>query len=1151
MPITTTIEFDAEKEKQGHFPVFLVELLGLGRFFATKEPGFSGLWLADQGLTATTSDDTSFEILAGDSQPTYTEGIHKLSNNGIGTISFALAPDDFARTGDSAVSFLNEAFLNLALEDEILENTVVRIMLGFDGLPRSSYIPIFKGVVDSSAAAFERFDMRLADDTIRNIVPVPAQIGNDFLPRAFDQGSAFPIVVGCAEDVPMVQLVGDASTFLGVGLTTSDTELFYFNPTIPFPNAGTVRVTNSAVNYTVDYDGVSTRAINGQVFGVLSLTETPASTTATGASVTLEDQLKKYVVSFAGQNIRRIRKDTGAAPADAPVFGNEAIDPTGGDPRRITVVSLPNSTADGESMIATIASEARGPNLFVNGNFHNTAVGWTTVAGAFDRFLPASTFDQVGRIRTLAAQVFQTNVNQDITVVPDRRFRFTFTARNVDLDFMAVNIGTPTDATKYFQFGDIDGTPEQLFDLTFAPDEAIVRITLIGDNGGSGSAQEGYFDQFDMYDLNTENPSPQIEALIRTHMPQIEPDTDSFAEALDDWAATGDRISGVLQQTEEQQALLGRIAQQFRAKTFLNEDGKQKIRVFDHNRVPERRLTATDIVKGSMKVRRSPLSEIHTSYFVYYGRIPDLPSAGDLGGRQAFSGVAVATPSETSHPSVSLNTFCSDARDQFRKESTLDVFADLIPDSQTAQNLLEFLVRRGTHQRLRCEFESYLRVVGIEVTDFIEIQHPLLGATAKFEVKEKEIAPNGCTTRWVVEEVIVERFGSFTEKWDLVPVRLKAEILTEPWEPGAPGEAAPPSEDNPFNPFIETWEEHVTDHELSFQTWDTGETLEDSLFGAANDTTGNFTFNGYEDSASRKGITMWPNIVFASLKRPLTVLANPVFTALRSKVYSIGQALALSISKDEFETRSSSYELRPSFGASKGEFIRIHSLPEMTFPQNNSAIAETYDFDAFHAGSLVNMERPFSLRIFVKLNNKSTDHPIWQGYDQQATDADPITRIPYAIYYNSSTDRFEFAVANNIPGVGSTIGTNVASLSQKVQASTFGSPATATWYQIVATYDPATTTATIKVNAGTQDSNVITPDFTTGLIHPGLIGGWSLTDDGTKLTADHPQGDGLGIARVTLNGHVAHWAYWGRLITTAEATTLYNAGTPHRFDDFS
>lgn len=1150
MAITTTSNFDAQKESEGHYPIFLVELLGLGRFYATKEPGFSGLWLAGQGLTAMTVNDTSRQILAGDSQPTYETLLHKLGNNGISSISFQLSPEDFARTGDTAVSLINEGFIHLELEDELLENTVARIMLGWNGLARIDYIPVFKGVIDSTGATLERFDLRFADDTVRNIVPVPAQIGSDFRPRAFDQGKAFPIVLGDVEDVPMIQLVGDASTVLGQALTTSDVVLYYFNPTTPFPRSGTVRITDSAVNYTVTYDGVTTETIGNQVYGKLSLTSAPSSNAATGATVALEDHLKKYLVSFAGQNIRRIRTTAGAAPAGAPTWKNEAIDPTGNDHRRITVVEQPHATADGQSLQATIASEARGENKVFNGNFLSNVTGWTVSAGSFDHFTPGGTFDPVGRIRTNAAQVIQSITYQDVTVDANVRHRLTFTARNNDLVFMAVNIGTPTDATKYYQFGDISDTSEQLFDLIFEPDESTVRITLVGDNGASGSAQEGYFDQFDLYDVTTENPATQIEHLIDTHMPQIDPDPVSFQEAFNEWDASQDRIAGVLQQTEEQQALLGRIAQQFRARTFLGEDGLQKLRVFNQSRPPERSLTLRDIVKGSMRVSRSPLKEIFTHYYVYYGRVPEIPTPGEnLGGRVAFSGAAVATPSETSHPTIALNTLCKGAREQFRKESTLEVFADLVPDAQTACNTLEYLVRKGTHQRTRVEFQSWFRMVDIEVTDFVKIAHPLLDGNRIYEVKEKEVIPNGGTTRWVCEEIAPFKFGSFTEHWEPPTTKLKALILTEHWEPPQPGEATIPSESNPLPSYTESWEPYTQVEIFDFQQWDSADALTEALYGAVSTMPEGYASYGGQDNLS--GIPMFPNIIYSAANGGESVTAK---TPVHSRVHSIGSALPPLVTKDGFATNSSWIELRPSFGADKGEFCKILATHTITPGTSNTVNVENLDFDTVMPSGLVNIEKPFSLRVWVNMDTKSYSQPIWQGYDQNVTGGTPFTRVPYAIYYNSAQDRFEFAVGVDITGLGNTLEQNVTEITNsgaRVRATTFGSPSTGTWYQLLCTWDPSTSTATIKVNNGTVDSLVITPDFTTSLSRAGLIGAWSFTYSGVALDSAGAPNYGVGADRATFDGKMAHWAYWGRTLSSSEGDTLYGAGTPYRFDNIT
>jgi hypothetical protein len=1163
MSLVITNDFEAEKELPGHSPVFLVELNGLARFYGTREPGFTGKWLSGDGVIATV--DPTNAILCNDDQPTYETIIHKITNQGIGTVTFELDEQGFARTGDSSVSLINAGGLNLELEDQILENAVCRILLGFNGLPRRDYIVIFKGAISHSSVNFERLNLRLADDTMRNITPVPAQIGNDFRPRAFDQGKAFPILLGDVEDVPMIQLVGDAATTLGQQLLASHDELIYFNPTTRFPREGTVRVQDSTANYTVTYDGLTTTVINSQVYGVLLNISTPGATAEVGATVTLETPEREYLLGFAGHNIRRVRTNTGGVPDSAHTFaGNEPIDFDGGDPRKISMVKFPTAAPDSESLQASIAGAARGLNLVVNGNFTtNVTTGWTVGNGAFDWHLPASTFDRVGRVRTLVSQTLQTDVRQDITVRTDVRHRLTFTARNVDLAFMALQVGTTTDATKYYEFSELTQTSENLFDLIFQPDEATLRITLIGDNGGSsGSEKTGYFDQIDLYEVTSENPAVQIKHLIDTHMKNIDVDEVSFDEAKTIWDNSRDRCAGIIQQTEEQQALLGRLAQQFRARTWFDEDGKQKIRVFDANRQVDRFMTKADVLKGSMTVERTPIEDVYTHYYVYYGRIPEQPVAEKaLGGRQTFSGVAVATPQETSHPNVELKLLCESALNTFRQEKTLEVFADMVPDAQTACNLLDYLVRRGTHQRIKIKFTTWLRAVDLEVTDFIDLSHPLINGSKVFEITKKDITPNGCEVRIEAEEIQNLLFGAFEETWEPLRLRVKERIHKEGWEPAPPPTPAAPTEffGSIPNPHTEPWDaDNVSADLFNTQTWVDGDPLYSGLIGSATFFPFMPLFNGIPTawhgidqetfSPSRSGIQMNPYVRDRIHTTLASTPSSSRSTGLRAKRYCIDNDVNYPIIiRDDLGAERDSIQLRKGFS----EFLWMLTGSVNNQPNNNGHVLELGGGDQPNQSpaTFINTNKDFTLRIFVKLTDKNQHYPIWTTFSETTNEVEH----PFGIWYNATSDRFMFAVGNDVPGVtfaggaGNNLNANVASMTQKVEANTFGSPSAGTWYQIMCTWDVSTTTAGIQINGGTLDTAVITPDFTGYIVDPGLIGGGPYTIDGYpphRFTSDGI----LGAQRVTLNGSISSWALWQKLLTAANGTTLYGAGTPVRFD---
>ncbi len=806
MSLEITSSFAATKELGGYKPVFLVELLGLGKFYATREPEFSGLWLANQGLLADSG------ILADADVPEYITNIYPLRSSGIGSISYQLDSSGFARTGSASVSFLNQDLLSHELQELVLNNTVARIRLGFFGQDMADYVSIFRGNVDGHQATSETLDLDLIDDTLRQSVPTPPLVGTDFLARSFVQGNAIPIILGDVENVPAIQLIGAATDDLAFEATPASTFILTLNPNLNIPNSGELRVTSSSGVSTVDYEGVSVSVINNVAYTRIDLAESLAFTHPSGSDVVLFEPTYTYMFGFAVQNVRKVRRTAGH-PTVVPTVRNTPVEPTGLDHRRITIAEFENAEQVGVN--ATVSSEARGVNVFPNGNQDTnvaddlTAEGWTIGNGAWDRFLPASTFDYVLRGRTNVDQAVVSDAYIDIPTTSGTRYRFTFTIKNIDALYGQVAIGTPSAAGHYYTFEELTRTSESLYDLSFVADDTTLRITLkVGNFTPPHAATTVYFDQFDLYDLSTENPAVQLEHLILTHMPNITPHAASFAESEALWASTGDRCAGIIQQPEEDQALLGRLAQQFRAKTFLNENGEQKIVAFDQSRIPVYNFEARHVHKGTMTITRSPLTEIFTHFYVYYGRAPQdqADNTADLGGREAFQGVSFCTPFETNHSVESgLYVLAERAKQSYRLERTLEVFGDFIPDAKTAENLLSYIVRRGTHQRYICSFSSFLNAADVEVTDFVRITHRLVHPDHRgntFEVVHKTVEANGCFTRFVCEEINPFNFGGYTEHWE-PPVGLISSVIHhEAWDLPPPLAAF----DRRCNPHAENWE---------------------------------------------------------------------------------------------------------------------------------------------------------------------------------------------------------------------------------------------------------------------------------------------------------------------------------------------------------
>lgn len=117
----------------------------------------------------------------------------------------------------------------------------------------------------------------------------------------------------------------------------------------------------------------------------------------------------------------------------------------------------------------------------------------------------------------------------------------------------------------------------------------------------------------------------------------------------------------------------------------------------------------------------------------------------------------------------------------------------------------------------------------------------------------------------------------------------------------------------------------------------------------------------------------------------------------------------------------------------------------------------------------------------------------------------------YELQYDNAADRFNFFVGD---GVSTVIGT--------INATTLGSPTTATWYFIVAWHNATANTVSIQVNNGTADSAATT----------GAAG----DSPGTFRIGARGSGSNY------WDGRIDEVGFWKRTLTAGERTSLYNAG---------
>lgn len=140
----------------------------------------------------------------------------------------------------------------------------------------------------------------------------------------------------------------------------------------------------------------------------------------------------------------------------------------------------------------------------------------------------------------------------------------------------------------------------------------------------------------------------------------------------------------------------------------------------------------------------------------------------------------------------------------------------------------------------------------------------------------------------------------------------------------------------------------------------------------------------------------------------------------------------------------------------------------------------------------------------------------WVYFDTQAGEGvlvskqnDTSTR-EFLLRYDNATDKIVFDIYN---GSGTSVGS----------VSTTSTIASKAWYFVVAWHDSTANTVNISINNGTADSS-----GTSGVP--------------TDTTASFKLGARNSTPTAFLDGRLDEVAYWKRLLTTAEKTTLYNSG---------
>lgn len=368
--LTLPTAFSTAAAKSGHEPIWLVELPAIGTYYATHPLDFKRTWRIGEGLYM----GGGWQL--GDVRDPY-DG--RIAEGGLGRISRSL--DDagqIARIGGLSVRLANTDDIGATLSDLALDNTPVRVLMGYRDLTYNSYVLLYQGVVDNVEETYTLLTLDVIDDTLRAHRSLTTPIGSQYFPGApiANRGKAIPILIGRNTDVEALQIVGDAAGTLALTLSSSATELYMAEIGATFPDAGTVTVgSETGVTYTsrdlITVSGITYLRLSG-------LTRGAPVTQNAGDAVTLTNITYTYLVGYESGEVTAVR--AGGVLVD-PADYTVATDAASAD-RTVTVVEFSSEPT------APVRIDADGINVLVdseitNGGFETgDKTGWTEVGSA-------------------------------------------------------------------------------------------------------------------------------------------------------------------------------------------------------------------------------------------------------------------------------------------------------------------------------------------------------------------------------------------------------------------------------------------------------------------------------------------------------------------------------------------------------------------------------------------------------------------------------------------------------------------------------------------------------------------------------------------------------------------------------------------------
>lgn len=420
-------------------PIWLVEILGVNLCYSTAPVYFSRQRVLGDGLVLGSG------VALGDYLPSY--GLD-LARGGLSEVTASLT-DDYTRAQISTmrVTLLNQEELLRDLGQVILDNALVRLRLGFQGLGYDDFVELWRGVIDRLEDRQETVVLECLDNAFVTYPTLSTAIWPQYFPGTpqANRSRNIPLLLGRNTDVETIQVSGDAQGTLAFAISSGSTALLIREFGAPFPASGSITIgSETSVTYsTLAYVTNPTNGLTSLQLGGLVRSGTPASHSA-GETVTLVNPNYDYLIGYRIADLETVR-GAGAVidPMDYELIEVQANAP---------VSVLRFTTAPDEPVTVDInAGSVDVLNLLTNGDFEaGTLTGFTVGSGATAAIASSTPDPQEGTYyaELTGAQDVYKDLYQDVNTVLGADYILEFWRQDSDTNLLT-NGG--------FEAGDLSG----------------------------------------------------------------------------------------------------------------------------------------------------------------------------------------------------------------------------------------------------------------------------------------------------------------------------------------------------------------------------------------------------------------------------------------------------------------------------------------------------------------------------------------------------------------------------------------------------------------------------------------------------------------------------------------------------------------------